>query len=220
MVKPRAVETDQGMPEKYKVEKCDSLQRRLRDKGWIGTNMVLDTGIKDGLALEIRSGPGFLGLEWLKRTKDTYLKGLEILPEMIKVAERNAREYGVESRVKYFQGNVHEMPFDDEAFDAVFSNGALHEWSYPVKVFNEVWRVLRTGGRYCISDLRRDMNALVRWFLRLNAGRSAVRIGLESLINASYTVQEIRPILGMSYLWGYKVKKSSLGLAVTGQKKQ
>lgn len=219
MVKPRVVEADKGIPEKYKVETCDSLQRRLKDKGWIGANLVLDTGIKEGLSLEIGSGPGFLGLEWLKRTEDTYLKGLEIRPEMIKVAEKNAHEYGVESRVKYYQGNVHEMPFDDEAFDAVFSNGALHEWSYPVKVFNEVWRVLRTGGRYCISDLRRDMNGVVRWFLRLNLGRSAHRMGLESWVNSSYIAQEIRPILGMSYLWGYKVRKSSFGLAVTGQKK-
>ena len=49
------------------------------------------------------------------------------------------------------------MPFDDSSFDAVISNGSLHEWEDSKRVFNEIYRVLRQGGRYCITDLRRDV---------------------------------------------------------------
>ena len=33
-----------------------------------------------------------------------------------------------------------EMPFEDESFDSVISNGSLHEWETPVRVFNEIYR--------------------------------------------------------------------------------
>jgi ubiquinone/menaquinone biosynthesis C-methylase UbiE len=114
------------------------------------------------LALEIGPGPGYLGLEWLKKTEGTRLKGLEISPDMIAIAERNAAEYGLQDRVTYVKGDGQQMSFEDNTFDAVFTNGSLHEWSQPNEVFDEVYRVLKPTGRYLISDLRREMNPLVK----------------------------------------------------------
>ena len=80
---------------------------------------------------------------------------------MIAIAQRNAGEYGLADRVEYVKGDARNMPFEDAYFDAVFSNGSLHEWAHPEDILNEIARVLKPGGRYCISDLRRDMNPLV-----------------------------------------------------------
>lgn len=80
---------------------------------------------------------------------------------MIRLAEKNAKEYGLEAGAKYAYGNCMQMPFDDESFDAVFSNGLLHEWEDPVKVFNAIYRVLKPGGRFFISDMRRDVNPII-----------------------------------------------------------
>jgi ubiquinone/menaquinone biosynthesis C-methylase UbiE len=52
------------------------------------------------------------------------------------------------------------MPFADDIFDGLFTNASLHERSQPKKVFDEVYKVLKHGGRYSISDLRRNMNLL------------------------------------------------------------
>jgi ubiquinone/menaquinone biosynthesis C-methylase UbiE len=218
MVKPRIIETDQGIQGEFNVRMYDSMMRRMRNKGWIETDLILKTGIRQGLALEVGPGPGYLGLEWLKKTEGTNLKALEISPDMIEIAERNAKEYSLESRVEYVKGDAQEMPFDDNMFDGVFTNGSLHEWAQPTKIFDEVHRVLKPGGIYCISDLRRDMNQLVKWLMKLVTKPKEIRPGLISSVNASYTSQEIESILGESNLKGYKVSKVIMGFVITGQK--
>ena len=94
MVKSRVVETEEGIQGEFDVQQYDQMMRRMRDKGWLETKEILNAGIVQGLALEVGPGPGYLGLEWLKNTQETSLKGLE----MISIAERNAREYGLEPR--------------------------------------------------------------------------------------------------------------------------
>ncbi len=217
MVKPRVVETNEGIQGEFTVEVYDKMMRNLRDRGWIETDLVLKTGINHGLSLEIGSGPGYLGLEWLKKTEGTTLRALEISADMIEMAEKNAIEYGLQNRVKYVEGDAQEMPFEDNTFDGVFTNGSLHEWSQPCRIFNEVYRCLIPGGKYLISDMRRDMNPFVKWFLKLMTKPKEIRPGLISSINASYTVQEIQSILSKTDLKSSKVEKTTMGFIITGE---
>lgn len=117
----------------------DEFQRSMRDRGWIETNQIIKSGINKGHALELGSGPGYLGLEWLKQTTDTNLTALEISSNMINVAKKNADEYGFKhDRANYVHGNGMAMPFEDNHFDSVFSNGSLHEWENPKAVLLEI----------------------------------------------------------------------------------
>jgi len=218
MVKPRVIETDEGIQGELDVSIYDKMMRRMRNKGWMETGKIVKSGIRHGLVLEIGPGPGYLGLEWLKETGGTNLKAVEISPAMIAIAERNTKEYGLEDRIEYISGDAQELPFDNNMFNGVFTNGSLHEWAQPAKIFNEVYRVLKPGGIYYISDLRRDMNLLVQWFMRLATKPKEIRPGLISSINASYTLEEIVTILEESELKGYIVNKDIMGLVVTGEK--
>ena len=218
MTKPRVIETDQGIQGEFNVTIYDQMQRRLRDKGWIETKELLKHGIAQGCALEIGPGPGYLGLEWLKHTEGTTLKGLDISPDMIAVAERNAREYGLSQRVEYVHSSGSGVPFDDNNFDAVFTNGSLHEWSDPRSTFSEIWRVSKPGGRVFISDLRRNMFVLMRWFLWINTSPKEIRPGLTSSINASYTPDELRELIKGTRLENCVVSGNLLGVILTGAK--
>jgi len=218
MVKPRVIETVNGIQGEFNVDLYDKMMRRMRDKGWIETNLVLKSGISSGLALEVGPGPGYLGLEWLKGTKGTFLKGLEISSDMIRIAERNAKEYNLQDRVEYVNGDAQEMPFPDNHFDAVFTNGSLHEWSEPKRIFNEVYRVLKPEGRYLISDLRRDMSPIVKLFMKLATKPKEIRPGIVTSINASYIVGEIRSILKESNLTNFQIKRVIMGLVIIGEK--
>jgi len=218
MVKPRIVETDEGIQDEFDVRTYNSMMQGLRDKGWMETDHIITSGITYGFALEIGPGPGYLGLEWLKKTESTMLIAVEISPEMTKIAERNAREYGLEGRVKYVKGDAHQIPFDGNTFDGVFTNGSLHEWSQPIRVFDEVYRVLKPGAKYFISDMRRDMNPFVKQFMKLMVKPKEIRPGFVSSINASYTTDEIRAVLDQSNLKEFVVAKTFMGLEITGVK--
>jgi ubiquinone/menaquinone biosynthesis C-methylase UbiE len=218
MPKARIAETDSGIEGEFNVAIYDIMQRKLRDRGWIETNDIIQSGITEGLALEIGPGPGYLGLEWLKNTRGTRLKGLDISSDMVAVAERNAKEYGLSSRVEYIQSSGDKMPFDNTMFDAVFTNGSLHEWADPKNTWNEIWRVLKTGGRVFISDLRRDMFFLMRWFLYIASKPKEIRPGLISSINAAYTPTELRDLLKDTKLANCEVAGNMIGLNITGKK--
>lgn len=218
MAKPRVVETDQGITGEFNTRAYDEMMRQMRDRGWLETNDVIKNGISYGLALEVGPGPGYLGLEWLKRTQNTRLKGLDISEDMLALARRNAIEYDLFGRAEYFKGDARNMPFENEHFDAVFTNGSLHEWAYPEQILNEIARVLKSGGRYVITDLRRDMALPVRWFLWLFTNPKEMRSGLVTSINAAYTPIEIHVLLQHTCLTGWNISQNPLGIVISGQK--
>jgi len=218
MAKRRIPETDQGITGEFNTRAYDQMMRYLRDRGWMETRLIIKEGISSGLALEVGPGPGYLGLEWLSNTEGTALRGLDISEDMIAIAQRNAAEYGLTDRVKYVRGDARKMPFENKYFNAVFSNGSFHEWAQPVEILNEIARVLKPGGKYLISDLRRDMNPFVKWFLWIMTRPKEMRSGLVSSINASYTLAEAETLLLKTKLQGWQAKKNFLGIVISGQK--
>jgi len=214
MARPRIPETDSGITGEFTCEMYNEMQRRFRDRGWIETDDIIKTGITSGHALEVGPGPGYLGLEWLKRTEGTILTGLDISPDMLEICRRNAGEYGFADRATYVESKGQSMPFEDDYFDAVFTNGSLHEWENPVAVMNEIARVLKPSGRYFISDLRRDMNPFIRWFMWIGCKPKEMRPGLTTSVNAAYTPNELREIVGQSQLESPYVHSSAIGHSV------
>ncbi|NMB54866.1 MAG: class I SAM-dependent methyltransferase [Leptolinea sp.] len=218
MKKARIPETNDGIQGELIVAQYDQMQRDFRDKGWMETSSLIASGVTRGHALEIGHGPGYLGLEWLKHTENTTLTGFDISPDMSALAQRNAKEYGLTERSEYRLGNCDHLPFEDNYFDAVFSNGSLHEWAEPKSSFEEIWRVLKPGGRYFISDLRRDMNFFILGFLWLGVRPTAMRSGLLTSVGAAYTPSELYELLASTHLKAAKVSGNAIGLEISGMK--
>jgi ubiquinone/menaquinone biosynthesis C-methylase UbiE len=216
MLKKRIIETNDGIQDELAVEIYLSYGKFMRDKGWYGIDFMIQSGIKSGNILEVGPGPGFVGLEVVKKLSGATLTGCEISPAMIKVAEKNSADYGINA--KYIQGNAMNMPFEDSCFDAVITNGSLHEWEEPKRVFNEIYRVLKTGGHYCITDLRRDIGVINQLFVYY-ATPKVVRPGLMTSLNASYTKNEILEILNDTNIKNASVKYHSFTLSIYGDKK-
>ena len=216
MLKTRVIETNEGIQDEITVETYDLFARSIRDKGWNGVGGMIASGISGGDILDIGPGPGYVGLELAKKLNQTSLTGCEISPAMIRIAEKNAAEYGIPAR--YVQGNCMKMPFADESFDTVISNGSLHEWEDPIRAFNEIYRVLRTGGQYCITDLRRDVHLLKKVMVYLSTQPKEMRPGLVTSLNAAYTASEITELLRESDLHAASVTSDFFGLCIAGKK--
>ena len=72
-------------------------------------------------------------------------------------AQRNALAEGVADRVELHTGDLRALPFEDNGFDVVLSNFAIHNISGRAgreKAISEAVRVLRPGGRLLIVDVR------------------------------------------------------------------
>lgn len=216
MTKTRIIETAEGIQDEITVETYNRFARGMRDKGWNGVDTMLASGIKGGDVLELGPGPGYVGLELAKKLKPRSLTGCEISPAMRRFAEKNAAEYGIDAA--YVAGNVMQMPFEDSSFDSVISNGSMHEWENPIAVFSEVYRVLRPGGRYCITDLRRDAHPLKKLMVYYSTKPKAMRAGLVTSLNAAYTRFEIGELLRQSPLRGATVANEFFGLCIAGEK--
>ncbi len=200
------------------AEAYDRMQAALREKGWLETRDLLNGGIDNGCALEVGSGPGHLGLEWLQRTRDTHLVGMDKSPDMVAIAGRHARDLGLDDRARHIIGLAEAVPFEDSAFDSVFSSRSLHEWIDPETTFTELWRALKPCGRLFLSDLRRDLSLSARNFLEQRMASEVVREGLRASIDAAYTVAEVMALLDDTKLAGCEVVETPLGLQVTGTK--
>jgi ubiquinone/menaquinone biosynthesis C-methylase UbiE len=218
MLKQRIIETNEGIQGALDVKVFNDFAKTMRDKVWNNVDTFLRAGISQGEVLEIGPGPGYVGLEWLKRAPAAKLTALEISPEMIDVANQNAQLYGLTDRAQYVQGNGMAMPFEGKAFDSVFSNGSLHEWEKPLAVFQEIHRVLKAGGVFCVTDMRRDVNPLVVKMIYHMTKPKEIRPGFITSMNAAYTVSEMTEILRNSDFEDFTVTPDFFGLTVTGRK--
>ena len=103
--------------------------------------------------LEVAPGPGFFAIE-LAKLGDFKITGLDISKTFVKIANKNAREAGVD--IDFRLGNASAMPFADECFDFVYCSAAFKNFSQPVQALDEMHRVLRPRGQAMIVDLSTD----------------------------------------------------------------
>jgi arsenite methyltransferase len=78
--------------------------------------------------------------------------GLDMLPEMLDVASRHAADAGV-SNVEWLLGQLEAIPLPAAAVDVAISNGVVNLSPRKSRVFAEVHRVLRPGGRFVAADI-------------------------------------------------------------------
>jgi len=159
-------------------------------------------GVTGGKALDVGTGSGLLAIELARRLPDLEVIGLDLGEAMLTLAWENAERSGVSDRVSFERGDAEDMPFDDNAFDLVVSNATLHLVMDPVKMFDEVHRVLKADGKFFIASPRRSwLGLLPGWEFFTD-------------VRASYTPKEVKDLLSQSKLQNWKVKDYFFWLSI------
>ena len=78
--------------------------------------------------------------------------GIDFTPEMINKARSNAEKLGY-NNVEFREGDIDDMPVNNEIADVVVSNCVLNLVPDKPKVIAEIFRVLKPGGHFSISDI-------------------------------------------------------------------
>ncbi len=109
--------------------------------------------------------------------------GIDFSEDMIAKARRNAEKLGFRN-VEFRQGDIEEMPVSDNLADVVISNCVLNLVPDKASVFGEIYRVLKPGGHFSISDivLRGELPGALREDAEMYAGCVAGAIARDAYL--------------------------------------
>ncbi len=181
-------------------------KKRMREFKHFAEFILYDLKLKNhSKVLEIGPGPAWISIIMVKENPTIHITGLEISKDMIRVASKNIKDEKVEKNFTFIQGNAKNMSmFEDYSFDAVISHDSLHHWEKPLKVFNEIARVIKDDGVFCIGDGRRDIGLgakiifnIVRLFIP-----KQMSYYWKTSIMAGYTPTEVKEMLDHTNLTG------------------
>ncbi len=103
---------------------------------------VLDIGCGvgvDTLVAAAKTGPGGRAV------------GIDLVPEMLQRARENLRKTSIDN-ASFQRASAEELPFADQSFDVVISNGVFNLVPDKLKALKEAWRVLKPNGRLMMAD--------------------------------------------------------------------
>ncbi len=84
--------------------------------------------------------------------KDGFVYGIDISDGMIQKATSTANRLGI-TNARFIQSTLENLKLEDNTADLVISNCTINHASDKQLVWNEVFRILKKGGRFVISDI-------------------------------------------------------------------
>lgn len=128
------------------------------DKRW--RSIVIDLAVdgEKGVCLDVATGTGELALGLSERGANVV--GLDLCPEMMRVGRVKAERSRRDGKINFVLGDGLTLPFPDNTFDCATTGFSLRNVANIPRLFNEMARVVKPGGRIVCIELTRPPSRL------------------------------------------------------------
>lgn len=119
---------------------------------WISETLNIEN---KGILVDIGTGPGNLAKLFAQKYPNLKVIGIDLSETMIKIANKNK---GNLENLEFKVMDAKNLEFLENSIDYVISTFTFHHWKDPLKVLNEIYRVLKKGGQVFIYDGYSDVS--------------------------------------------------------------
>lgn len=109
------------------------------------------------ISVDIGSGRGNDVIRMAEQAgKNGFSYGVDVSSGMIAKAKKNAEKLDIKN-VDFFESNIEKIPLGDNSIDVLISNCTINHAENKDAVWSEVYRILKPGGRFIVSDIYSTM---------------------------------------------------------------
>lgn len=113
-------------------------------------------GFQRGRIIDVGCGFGGTNIVLAEKFPKSEIIGIDLSEPLLWMAHQNAKDLGLETRIEFEKADVHKIPYGDNYFDVALNINMVHLVEDPIKMLNEIERILKPDGFLFIADIRRS----------------------------------------------------------------
>ena len=117
---------------------------------------------KDLIVLDLATGTGDVALHLAKEPRIKKITGLDLSKKMIEIGKEKVLKKNYQNKISLQIGDGMDLPVENNSVDVVTLSFGIRNFSNPFKGLQEIYRVLKPGGRVLIMEFSIPKNKLVR----------------------------------------------------------
>lgn len=171
--------------------------------------------INDGdSVLELAPGAGYLTIE-LSKLGNYKIIGVDVSKDLIEICKKNALKAGAKNIV-FQQGNVSQLPFQANRFNFILCVLSFKNFKKPIKVLQEMHRVLKPNGVALIMDLNGKASLQATKKIAENMGIKGPLGYIAGMIqrSAAYSRDEFESFISSTEFHDYEIKEDVMGFSL------
>ena len=148
---------DEAFAERY----AERHQKMVEKFGHEYAEKLVSRGFYEGRIIDVGCGFGAMNIVLAHRFVDSEIVGIDLSDPLLRLANQSAQAAGLGERVRFEKADVRQIPYAAAAFDVAISTNMVHLVDDPVRMLNEIERILVPDGCLLIADIRRSWIGLL-----------------------------------------------------------